>query len=122
MRDIKFRAWLPDGHWAVAACGQMVDDYAEDNLFESIGFYGDCGVIFMQFTGLTDKNGKSIYEGDYIKSGYDTTLEVYWSNKFAQFRFKERGHGNQECLFWDLEQFEVIGNIYENPELMEAKP
>jgi hypothetical protein len=76
----------------------------------------------MQFTGLHDKNGKEIYEGDLLR--YDDWLwEVRWGNNKAAFYLCSREtdirqdeHPNQH----DARLSEVIGNIYENPELLSS--
>ena len=72
-----------------------------------------------QFTGLKDKNGKEIYEGDiiaYPKSGYkDYKTKVIWNNDWLRYETKD-GLG-----FSMAYGVEVIGNIYENPELLEVK-
>ena len=108
MREIKFRVWLPDGHWAIERYGQMVNDNTSVILFESLGFFTE-GVAYMQFTGLKDKNGKGIYEGDIMDrdrlyKGQKTKTEVRWNKINAEF----------EGCFGK----EVIGNIHENPELL----
>jgi len=124
MREIKFRAW--------------------DNEFKKMkqidiqeGF--DSELLLMQFTGLKDKNGKEIYEGDILKLGDEdkepktTFSEVYWCEYQSKFMHKRRfltgGGSAGELNTWnnyldgikDLDFCEVIGNIYENPELLKEK-
>lgn len=70
-----------------------------------------------QYTGLRDKNNKEIYEGDIVKYFYDTPSVV----EFVQGAFKLK----RDCCFDTFSylegEVEVIGNIYENPELLEVK-
>ena len=66
-----------------------------------------------QYTGLTDKNGKKIFEGDIVKISNDEIFEV-----------KYEDGGFTAGLFlgdWDYGHVEVIGNIHDNPELMEVE-
>lgn len=73
-------------------------------------------VELMQYTGLRDKNGKEIYEGDII-SCCGINLAVEWDNEDAQWNtIGRRGQTAKEFC----EKREVIGNIYENPELLEG--
>lgn len=72
-----------------------------------------------QFTGLLDKNGKEIYEGDIIK-GFDIIIEVWYSEDRACFiaEMKEP----QNCMVdilggYDTGRMEIIGKIYDNPDL-----
>ena len=85
-------------------------------------------VILMQSTGLHDKNGKEIFEGDIL--GIDTDEEVvnvniYWDSKHALFMFESEKYNEKQALAELLEDisypFEIIGNIYENPELLEVE-
>ena len=87
-----------------------------------------------QFTGLCDKNGNKIFEGDiiHIKCGYGFSAFVgkgivFFDEKRLQFRVKsvkpssfdsEKGNVYDECDFTVIDSYEVIGNIYENPELL----
>lgn len=72
---------------------------------------------FMQFTGLTDKNGKEIYEGDVIKNdGLDCIVE-YKAPEFLR-RVIKHDLRNQTYPFKSHHEYEVIGNIHENPELL----
>ena len=81
----------------------------------------------MQFTGLHDKNGKEIYEGDLLKlksinyPHYEPYIwEVYYSPESMMFRFRNNVPYPRNCDsdIWGLHDFEVIGNIYQNPELI----
>lgn len=75
-----------------------------------------------QFTGLHDKHGKDIYEGDIIKSG-EFICQIIWNKVFASFCLARNGWLNDHWFGEadDPENVEVIGNIYENLELLEIK-
>ena len=76
-----------------------------------------------QFTGLFDKNGKEIYEGDILK-GFDITLEVWYSEEKACFiaEMKEPQNDMVDILSgYDTARMEIVGNIYDNPELIKEE-
>lgn len=71
----------------------------------------------MQFTGLTDRHGKEIYEGDIVKIGSDLG-KINYSEKYSGFRVSKKGQGIYLSDFNSAGGCEVIGNIYENPKLI----
>ena len=75
--------------------------------------FDDRSCILEQCTGLRDKNGKLIYEGDIVKKG-DNIAEVFWDENCYAIRTRD----NRVCWLWN-NLYEVIGNIYENADLME---
>jgi uncharacterized phage protein (TIGR01671 family) len=120
MREIKFRIINPDGN----------TDYMtiEELLFETYSKYWFDDLHISQYTGLKDKNGVEIYEGDILRH------EFYWSdikgfeiNKkigtvdFRGGSFSIKETGLPLSFADDYEKSKVIGNIYENPELLENK-
>ena len=81
-----------------------------------------------QYTGLTDKNGKKIFEGDIVKftddDGDYSNYEVYFDNNLMAFMTKELLCGGiGDMSKWEKwrEMYEVIGNIHDNPELLESE-
>jgi uncharacterized phage protein (TIGR01671 family) len=116
MREIKFRAWLGN------RMGVAFNPF--DSVFLSQGGTFSDETIFMQYTGLKDKHGKEIYEGDIIE--FDL---IDGQKEFGVVRFSEDGfwtsqlEGFQEELLSDeinssAYDWKVAGNIYENPELV----
>ena len=77
-----------------------------------------------QFTGLHDKNGKEIYEGDIIQLNYPQWNNiVFWNNDMLCFEYRRICQKQSYSLAMNemqLRYFEVIGNIYDNPELLKG--
>jgi len=130
MKEIKFRAWDNSDKimYKEIQLGIRFDDgsvyHFEDFFMPPQGDYHDW--VLMQFTGLQDKNGVGIYEGDVIKIHYIGTpvvgsVEFYRTAGWILAYFK-RKTGKEACeMGWHFsieELREVIGNIYQNPELL----
>lgn len=80
-------------------------------------------VTLMQSTGLKDKNGKEIFEGDIVRV-LDSTYTVFYDNERGSYRLKphdDRWNVDYMSNFSHGGNFEVVGNIYENPELLEVE-
>ncbi len=141
-REIKFRAWDNENKYMViskqgvfTALRNSMNIVRQDN-----GYYNDGDLlkpnkekyILMQYTGLDDKNGKEIYEGDivlyqdwemaYEGGGNDSFINkgiVEYCEDNCCFNVTERQTVDlADVLYKDNEDLEVIGNIYENSELL----
>ena len=140
MREILFKAKRVDnGKWVE---GYYVEHNGKPFIGIDISIYGDIFEVFctpvigwfevnpktlFQFTGLTDKNGNKIWENDilmaHLDESYpeDVTYEtVEWG--FAGFVVHEANSTDREYLDkFDLENFEVVGNIFDNKELLQEE-
>ena len=120
MREIKFRAWVNGGMEIYTL--RPFAGITETSLF--LGVCSDEPIPIMQFTGLTDAKGKEIYEGDILKSNRadDKKSEVYWREEVAGFEFVATdGSGDSWMPNSDAVGYswEIVGNIYEHPHLVE---
>lgn len=95
--------------------------------FERTNYYKFDDIVLMQSTGLTDKNGKEIFEGDILSIETDeenVKVEVSWDNKHALFIFESKKYNEKEALGELFEDnsypFKIIGNVWEDPELAEV--
>lgn len=119
MREIKFRAWNEitkhmsySGTWSLAGNCDLFNTV--DEFFNS-----ENHVRFMQFTGLKDKNGKEIYEGDVILSeNFNSTHLVIWGPRIQATVIRHQAGWPPQYLDCEYAGWKVIGNIYENPELI----
>lgn len=113
-REIKFRAW--DGEEMVNA--YWIDTAGVNTSRFLVDLYSPFKkeLRLMQYTGLKDKNGKDIYEGDVLKD-YGEVVWVEWSASFRVNPF-----GNKDISFMEsfanIDNAEIIGNIYENEDLL----
>lgn len=120
MREIKFRAWdtkektMIKDIWIVPECNWGV--YSDNDAL----LISNENVVLMQYTGLKDKNGVEIYEGDILKM-HEYIDCVIWRDDLCGFSFKG-DKGRMNLVDWlehgQYSDPEVIGNIYENPELL----
>lgn len=106
MREIKFRVFDKISkqmyRWSQIASISLIDFNKEH--YE-----------LMQFTGLTDKNGVEIYEGDIVNSSYfKKGIVVFWENGWY-FEVSGNSHHSFNTA---RHSFEIIGNIHSNPELL----
>jgi len=135
MREIKFRAWdkkekamvydvIVKGIWKskIDPFTWFVEVIKDFDEFDEPIYFNPYDVELMQYTGLKDKNGKEIYEGDVVEcvscKEKDRKYKVTWCDKFLGFVLEHKKEKYQISIFND---FKVIGNIYENPELLEEE-
>ncbi len=132
-REIKFRAWNGKNKefvYEVLCCGEDINSVLNSKT---------SGLIFQQFTGLHDKNGKEIYEGDILKdpahypNGYQHSLNnqtgvAYYDTELGGWYItnnltdgKHETPNPQTLQLATAKNYEVIGNIYENKELLEVE-
>ena len=128
---VRFRVWIKTEKRMIETDDLLDIDYENKEIvtqqvyFENglpddrdIYCYDFDEIELMQSTGLEDKNGKEIFEGDIVKcSGLLGTIESFkamWICSFVKYN-------NYQKVGFFAQEIEVVGNIYENPELLEDK-
>lgn len=124
-REIKFRAW--NKSQSKMFDWEGIRDAKEEHIWSWLHLQKtEEHNVLLQFTGLKDKNGKEIYEADIIRSystiGEEIIHKMEWSDEIARFCCIHPKYGQNGGIMqsW-INEFkkEVIGNIYETPELFE---
>ena len=130
MREIKFRAWSPATKtmYTKVMVGNISDPNSEDYTANAILKDGEWvnsdehdNIEWMQYTELKDANGVEIYEGDVLyhpKQGFRKVIYPL-NDSFAGFGLVSK-EGMKNTLQDSDRLYEVVGNIYENPELLEV--
>ena len=117
-KQLKFREWdkrkkvmfLPSYELAISFNGIVIDTDEQCD-------YENQSIILMQFTGLLDKNGKEIYEGDIMQRNKGNKYEVLEGCSMGSIYIKVERTIFSELLNEDT-AFEVLGNVFENPKLL----
>ena len=123
-REIKFRVWNTDTKSFYDDVSMDISGVIRDNQ----GWWADYELIVQQYTGLKDKNDKEIYQGDVLiyeseireHEGRSTKAgEIVWYDNFCwAFRYGDKNDVWFLNSDFDFEKCKVIGNIFENPELL----
>ena len=131
MREIRFRAWCKKGKGFIQGFNMVnFHSYYTKGLEPEIYRYSVrwklSDIILMQYTGLEDNSGIGIYEGDITNNGVIVWVQEDEESEFVGWHLQDTHKSKYDCyeihsFYAFTTPFEVIGNIYENPELLEVK-
>lgn len=127
MREILFKAKTIKGNWVNGLLANKNDKWYISNKAGSPFAYDVRPETICQFTGLCDKNGKKIWENDilmaHLDESYpeDATYETVEWGVAGWVTHEANSIDRQYLDEFDLEHFEVVGNIFDNPELLQEE-
>jgi hypothetical protein len=120
-REIKFRVWDGSAMYdATAYPDWSLDNFVNMHLMAPEYRPDPERYKLMQFTGLKDKNGKEIYEGDILSEGGISGMRVVWAKELASFALTRNGWMYPHYFGEGVKpaNCSIVGNVHENPELL----
>jgi uncharacterized phage protein (TIGR01671 family) len=121
-RTIKFRVWDKRENKGMSTQNMLYDAQLHHLWQRFVDYPGSYEL--MQYTGLTDKNGKEIFEGDIIIDTQKQKYEIIFDENYARYDIKVcgenklRGQTSYFTQIYEKKHIEVIGNIFEHSELL----
>ena len=129
MREIRFRGKTKYGVWVYGGFVKLNDTSyivkVERQTFEPYSEIATMEEVdpktVGQSTGLKDRNGREIYEGDILRDEFDRIFRVYWVDGEARFAIRQKKRKTEYFMVISHIHPVVIGNIWDNPELLKGE-